>query len=123
MLHKTKAHIIIAGIFSGIGFETQPRHDIQYIIVSEAVNIFIKIMVCRQTQRDTRCVIHKHTHSDVFVPLIIHLEIGEILCDRGVKFDLSLVNKLHDRQCGIHFAYRRNAIYPFLRSGCFGCQL
>ena len=26
-------------------------------------------------------MIHKHTHGDVFVSLVIHLEIGEILCD------------------------------------------
>ena len=90
--------------------------------MNETVNIFIKIMVYRQTQRDARCVVHKHTHGDVLVPLVIHFEIGEILCDRSVKFDLSLVDKLHDRQCGIHFAYRRNAIYPFLRSGCFVCK-
>ena len=90
--------------------------------MNETVNIIIKIMVYRQTQRYARCVIHKHTHGDVLVPLVIHLEIGEILCDRSVKFDLSLVNKLHDRQGRIHFAYRRNTIDPFLRSSCFVCK-
>ncbi len=122
MLHKTKAHVIIGGIFPGSGFQTQPRHYLKYIVMGEAVHIFIEIMVDRKPQRYARRMVRKHTHGDVLVPLVIHPEIGEIRCDRGVKFDLSLFHKLHDRQCGIHFAHRRNAIYPVLRSGCFGCQ-
>ena len=78
--------------------------------MSYAVSILIQESVTPYSSHHARCMIHQHSDCNLLISFICQSEFRNIICNRGIKFNLSFIHKLHHRRCCIYFTYRTHAV-------------